>query len=64
MTPSIYISITEGNRKLVIDGPLDLLRSFLTTYTEKDQGDPAPAILPNADHPLAATARPSRQTAL
>jgi hypothetical protein len=42
-TSNVYISLTEGSRQLVIDGPIDLLQKFLLTIIERpDQPDPHP----------------------
>ena len=34
MTPEIYISITQGDHRLIIDGSFDLLKNFMTTFTQ------------------------------
>jgi hypothetical protein len=51
MITEIRIDVTKGNKRLVIDGPLDLLHEFMENLA-KSPCDPAPAILPNTDNPL------------
>jgi hypothetical protein len=42
-TSNVYISITEGVRQLVIDGPLDLFQKFITTLIDcSESSDPHP----------------------
>lgn len=40
---NVFISVTEGGRQLVIDGPLDLLKKFINTVVERTESpDPSP----------------------
>jgi hypothetical protein len=40
---NVYISVTEGQRQLIIDGPLDLFQRFLLTLIEHpDSSGPCP----------------------
>jgi len=46
---NVYISITEGRRQLVVDGPLDLFQKFFATLIERsDSPDlhPEPIVPP------------------
>ncbi len=51
--PLVYISLTHGKDRLVIDGSFDLFKKFITTFTQGEITAPASTIYnpaPEADH--------------
>jgi hypothetical protein len=44
--PTIYISITDGNKHLAIDGHLELLKRFISTFVLNDDTQPAEVLEP------------------
>ena len=42
---NLFISVTEGPRKLIIDGPLDLFQKFITTMIDRPEA-PDPNLEP------------------
>lgn len=58
MTPEIYIVLSEGNQRLVIEGPLHLYNRFLSSLENSQPKEAQHALTVNPDNALAAHIQP------